>query len=389
MNKDGQVAPPFPAAADSIPQAVSAAAGSSSSSPARLKFSGSNRFQAELRKRVEEFFERTGKRPRDTWQMYLKSAILITSFVTLYVLLVFVAHAWWTAAPLAILLGLSAAAIGFNVQHDGGHQAYSSHPWVNRLAAMTLEVLGGSSYMWHWKHGVLHHTYVNVHGHDSDIELGVLGRLSPHQPRLFFHRWQQFYLWPLYGFMTIKWQLIDDFRDVALGRIGQQRCPRPKGWDLAVFIGGKLVFFSLAIGLPLLLHSIWTVLIFYVVASLVLGVVLSTVFQLAHAVEHTEFAIPDEETGRIENAWAIHQVESTMNFARNSRVASWLLGGLNFQIEHHLLPRICHTHYPAISKVVEETCREFGVKYREHKTVWAGVVSHFRWLRQMGRPDPA
>ena len=114
-------------------------------------------------------------------------------------LLVFVADTWWQALPLAIVLGLTTAAIGFNVQHDGGHQAYSNHDWVNKLMAMTLDLIGGSSYLWHWKHDVYHHTYVNITGQDTDIDLGGLGRLTPHHRRHWFHRWQHFYLWPLYG----------------------------------------------------------------------------------------------------------------------------------------------------------------------------------------------
>jgi linoleoyl-CoA desaturase len=121
----------------------------------------------------------------------------------------------------------------------------------------------------------------------------------------------------------------------------------------------------------------------------VAGVVVSVVFQLAHCVEEAEFPLPREDSGLVENAWAIHQVETTVDFARGSRVESWLLGGLNFQIEHHLFPRVCHVNYPAISKLVEQTCQEFGVKYREHVSFRAGLASHFRWLRRMGTPTAA
>jgi linoleoyl-CoA desaturase len=116
---------------------------------------------------------------------------------------------------------------------------------------------------------------------------------------------------------------------------------------------------------------------------------LSVVFQVAHCVEEAEFPLPRAGTGLIENAWAIHQVETTVDFARRSRVAAWLLGGLNFQIEHHLFPRISHVNYPAISKVIEETCRDFGVRYVEFTSFRAGIGSHFRWLRRMGKLDTA
>jgi linoleoyl-CoA desaturase len=343
-------------------------------------------FQAELRRRVEEYFRTSGRRQRDCWQMYLKTAILVASFAVLYGLLVFGAETWWQGLLLATLLGLAAAGIGFNIQHDGGHQAYSSFPWVNKVMAMTLELIGGSSYLWRWKHAVFHHTYVNITGHDTDIDLGFIGRLSPYQRRLPYHRWQHYYLWPLYGLLAIKWQLVDDFRQVITSRIGNQPFPRLKRWDLAIFIAGKAMFFTLAFGIPLMFHSVRSVLIYYGVIALVVGIVLSLVFQAAHCVEEAEFPQPQGEIGRIERAWAVHQAETSVNFARRNPVATWLLGGLNFQIEHHLFPRICHVNYPAISRLVEETCRDFGVKYAEHTSFWAAMASHFRWLRRMGMP---
>lgn len=349
----------------------------------RLKFGKNVDFQVELRRRVEEFFRTTGRRQRDCWQMYLKTAILLGLFAASYVGLVFFASSWWMAVPLAVLLGLATAGIGFNIQHDAGHHAYSNYPWINKLMSMTLDLIGGSSYVWRWRHAVFHHTYVNVNGHDSDIDLWPLAQLTPDQKRYSFHRWQHYYLWPLYGLLAIKWHLVSDFREVLTGRLGQHRIRKPRGWDCVIFVGGKATFFTLAFVIPVLFHPIGIVLLFYALVAGVLGIVISIVFQLAHAVEEADFPLPDPETGRIENAWAIHQAETTVDFARRSRVVAWLLGGLNFQIEHHLFPRICHVNYPAMSGLVEATCREFGVRYTEHRTFRAGVVSHFRWLRRM------
>jgi linoleoyl-CoA desaturase len=321
--------------------------------------------------------------------MYVKAAILLSGFAALYVLLVFVARTWTQATLLAILLGLFAAGIGLNIQHDGGHRAYSRRPWINRLTAMTLELIGGSSYLWRWKHGVFHHTYVNVAGHDTDIDLGWLARLAPQQRRLAFHRWQHLYLWPLYGLLAIKWQCLDDFRKLLGGRINQHAVPRPRGRELLIFIAGKAVFFTLAFGIPLRFHPLAVVLFYYAVSGIVTGLVLSVVFQMAHCVEEAEFPVPRAGTGCIDRAWAVHQAETSVDFCRSSRVMSWLVGGLNFQIEHHLFPRISHVHYPAISRLVEETCREFGIRYAVHRSFWAGMGSHFRWLRRMGMRDAA
>jgi linoleoyl-CoA desaturase len=368
-------------------EAREAAAGRPESSRT-VKFGASDGFQAELRRRVETFFRATGRRQRDCWQMYVKTAILVGVLATSYLLLVLGAQTWWQALPLAMLLGLAAAGIGFNVQHDGGHQAYSSHRWVNTPMALTLDLIGGSSYVWNCKHAILHHTYVNITNHDADINLGLFARLTPSQRRFWFHRWQHVYLWPLYGLLAIKWHLLSDFRNVITGRIGGRQFSRPTGWHLAIFLVGKAIFLILAFGIPAFFHPVWVVLSYYGVAALVLGITMSVVFQLAHCVEQAEFPLPRPDTGRIEHAWAIHQAETTVNFARRSVVAAWLLGGLNFQIEHHLFPRICHINYPAMSKLVEDTCREFGVRYMEHPSVRAGLASHVRWLQRMGMPSP-
>ena len=275
-------------------------------------------------------------------------------------------------------------AIGFNIQHDGGHRAFSQHLWVNRLAAMTMDMVGASSYVWHQKHAILHHNYVNITGYDPDIDLGGLGRLSPHQKWSWFYRWQHWYVWFLYGVMVIKWHLFDDFRNVISGRIYRHRMPRPKGWDLLIFIFGKIVFFILAFGLPILYHSLWAVLFFYAVVTLVMGVPLSAVFQLPHCTALADFPLPIQETNQMKNPWAVHQAQVTVGFDRQSPIKTWLLGGLNFHLEHHLFPGICHVNYPAMAKIVEETCRKLGVKYAEaeHRSFWTGLVEHYRWLKK-------
>jgi len=319
--------------------------------------------------------------------MYLKSAVMLCWFVISYVLLITARH-WLVAVPACVSLGLSMAAIGFNVQHDGGHGSYSRHAWINRLAALSLDVLGGSSFLWACKHNGLHHTYTNLSGHDEDINLGMLARISPHQPLRFWHRWQSFYLWVLYGFLPIKWQIYDDFADLVHGRAGNQPLPRLRATDWLVFLGGKLIFFSLAFLLPLRFHSLSMVLAAYVLVSFVQGLMLSVVFQLAHCVDGAEFPSPDPLQNRVESTWAEHQLMTTVNFCRSNGVLSWLLGGLNFQVEHHLFPGICHIHYPMISRIIEQTCRDYGIPYRSHPTLASGLAAHRRWLHRMGRQPP-
>jgi linoleoyl-CoA desaturase len=191
----------------------------------------------------------------------------------------------------------------------------------------------------------------------------------------------------LYGFLPIKWQLWDDYRDVARGRIGNHRFARPRGRKLAVFIGGRALFLSLAFVIPILFNPIWQVIVFYALVCWVNGIVISVVFQLAHAVEAAEFPLPDEDTGRMQTPWAVHQVRTTVDFARRNPFLTWFLGGLNYQIEHHLFPRISHVHYPRISRFVERACRRYDLPYNEHPSIFSAIASHYRWLRQMGCPS--
>ncbi|HEX7926986.1 MAG TPA: fatty acid desaturase, partial [bacterium] len=192
----------------------------------RLKFAGDSAFHNELKRRVDSYFRNTGKRPRDNPAMYIKTAVILGVFAVSYALLAFVIESWWIAVPVAALLGFATAGIGFNIMHDAGHGAYSRFHAINRMLSWTLDLIGGSSYFWRWKHGVYHHTYANITLLDTDVEVAGLGRLTPHQPWHHMHRWQHWYIWPLYGVMAIKWHVYDDFRDLWNGRIGEHAVPR-------------------------------------------------------------------------------------------------------------------------------------------------------------------
>jgi linoleoyl-CoA desaturase len=184
-----------------------------------------------------------------------------------------------------------------------------------------------------------------------------------------------------------KEEFVDDFWNIISGRIGEHRFPRPTAWELVVFVTGKTAFFTWAFVIPLFFHPLNVVIFYYIIGVLVLGVTLSVVFQLPHCVEEAEFPIPREDTGKIVRPWAVHQAYVTVDYGRSNPVLSWLFGGLNFHKEHHLFPTICHIHYSAITKIVEETCRDHGIKYSEHKSFRAGIKAHYRWLQKMGKPN--
>jgi linoleoyl-CoA desaturase len=184
----------------------------------------------------------------------------------------------------------------------------------------------------------------------------------------------------------MKWQLETDFRVVIRGAFGPHRLPRPRGWDLVIFVAGKTVFLSLAFVLPMVFHPVWVVLGYYAAVALVMGMLMSTVFEIPHVVAGASFPMPRPDTGRMEAPWAVHQAQATLDFGRNDRAATWYLGGLNFHREHHLLPLVCHVNYPALAGLVDQVCRECGVQCAQHRSFWSGLAAHYRWLRQMGRP---
>jgi len=354
----------------------------------RPKFGGDNGFYKTLKTRADDFFEASGLRRRGSPRMYVQTAIILLWFGASYGFLVFVADTWWQGGLLAASLALAIVGIGFSVQHDANHGAYSNKESVNRLLGITLDLLGASSYVWKWKHNVFHHTYTNLTGADEDIQIGPLGRLAPGQPRLRIHRVQQFYLWLLYGFMLAKWQFVDDLKNLVQGRIALNRMPRPGRAALAGLVAGKVGFLTWAFVVPLLFHPWWVVLVFYGATSFAVAIILSTVFQSAHCNAHVFFP-PLSDSGDVANSWAIHEVESTVDFARGRPLLTWYLGGLNYQIEHHLFPKVSHVHYPRLAAIVEATCKEFGVRYTVHAGFFGAVSSHWKWLRSMGRRPSA
>jgi linoleoyl-CoA desaturase len=352
----------------------------------QVKFPERSDFWPVLKERVrKDFEERNQSRHATIGQKAKGFALFFALFIT-YVALVFFATTRWQAALIAVIAGLVTAGIGFCVQHDGNHGAFSKRKWVNKLQAYSLDIIGGSSYFWTYKHNIAHHTNTNIVDHDDDIDVGRLGRMAPSQTRRWFHRWQHIYMLFLYGFLTAKWQLWDDFVTYHRSGDGTNKVKRPEGWDLFVFVTGKVLFLMWVFVIPSFFHPFLHVAITYFFASWCMGVVLAVVFQLAHVVEETEFPTPQMPSGSMEYPWAVHQVLTTANFAPRSRFLTWFLGGLNFQIEHHLFPDTAHAHYLRISRIVRETCAEFGLPYNSHPTMWRAILSHLRWLKAMGKP---
>ncbi|MEM9694196.1 MAG: acyl-CoA desaturase [Myxococcota bacterium] len=320
-------------------------------------------------------------------RMLAKTAIILAWTVTSYVALVFFADGGWTTFFASTSLGLALAGVGFAIQHDANHGAYPVGKRARRALGFCLDLMGGSSYLWRFQHNVNHHTFTNVVGGDNDICIGGIARLSPLQPRRSVHRFQHIYLWPLYSLLAVSWMYWADWRDYVRGAIGENAFPRPSKREKWLFWGGKGIWVGLAFVLPMTLHSWSTVLLVGLWTYLVLGFVLSVVFQLAHVVDEVVFPDIRSECPRSESEFFMHQIATTADFAPDRRLLNWYLGGLNFQIEHHLFPRVCHLHYPALAPIVRQVCEEFGVKHFTYPTLSSALAGHFRWLRTMGQSE--
>lgn len=354
------------------------------SAPLHVRFEQGGAFTADLRREVDAYFDSTGRARRDLPRMYLKTAVILAWFVGSWVLLVTRATTWWQGVALAVSQGLSIAAIGMSVQHDANHGGYSSRRGVNRALGFSLDLMGVCSYFWRLKHNVVHHTYTNIQGVDFDLDFGVIARLSPEQPRRGYHRFQHVYIWFLYSFLLPKWVFYDDFVLYRTMRAGPHKIPAMSRLEVAMFYGWKVVFVAWSLVIPALLHPLWQVLLFHLIAVTALGVTLSSTFQLAHCVETADFPPPAVD-GPQPDEWGVHQVNTTVDFARGNPLLTWFLGGLNFQVEHHLFPKVCHLHYPALSRIVEATAARHGVRYRCHATLPQALAAHYRHLRTLGR----
>jgi linoleoyl-CoA desaturase len=346
-----------------------------------IKFTSGGAFHREVDQQVRELLADQGLVRRAYMVLWVKAFLVVAWLAASYWILVFVANGPLQALAASVSLGLAAAGIGFTIMHDANHHAFAPSRFVNRAMALSLDLIGGSSYIWSAKH-LAHHTYPNVTEHDPDIESLPFARLDPAQQREWWHRYQHLYIWVLYAIITMRWQFLSDFAFLRRGRAGRSPVRRPKTGALATLIGGKCVFLIWAFMIPLLVHSPLPVLTFFLVTSFVASMALALVFQLSHCVVETTFVDPGQDgTTR---SWQIHQIETTVDFGRDNYLLRLYAGGLNYQIEHHLYSRLPHTLYPRLAPIVEAAAQAHGITYTHHPTLRAALRSHARWLKLMG-----
>lgn len=348
-------------------------------------------FFATLRKRVDAYFKENNISKHYNASMVIKTIVLLLAYIIPFVYLLLFNPGFGISMLLWSIMGIALAGIGMSIMHDANHGAYTASHKANYWLGNALNLLGGSVFNWKLQHNLLHHTYTNVIELDDDIDDKLILRFSPHTEVKWYHKLQFIYAFVFYGILTLYWALLKDFvqfnRYTKLGV--NKNTPKQNRIVLTKIVLSKIIYFLIVLVIPIKVFGLSTssVIIGFLLMHFIAGNILTIIFQLAHTVEGTTHPLPDEN-GNIENNWAIHQLNTTVDFARHNKALSWFLGGLNFQVEHHLFPTICHVHYPNIAPIVKQTAEEFGVPYLENKTFWQAFGSHFRTLKRFGKlPD--
>ena len=354
----------------------------------KVKFSSAPnaQFYATIRARVDQFFSQRGLSQHANGRMWGKAAFFLFGFAGTYAIILSGILPDWLMLPMAAVLGMLAAFVGFNVCHDAIHGALSGRNKVNKAFAFVFNLIGANPYVWSITHNVVHHTYTNIPGHDEDIEVAPgLIRIAEEDQVNAIQRFQHWYAFPLYSLASLSWVFRKDYVKFFQKKIGAHQIRHPKMEYFNLFFYKGLYYF-LFIVLPLLILDVswWQFLAGFVVLHIAEGLTMGLVFQLAHVVEGTSFPLPNAN-GRIEEAWAEHQMRTTANFATQNKMAAFFLGGLNRQIEHHLFPKVCHIHYGEISLIVKKTALEFNLPYIENKTFLSALRSHFVTLKRFGK----
>lgn len=349
-----------------------------------------NQFYNDLKSAVDQYFESNKIKKTGDFRLYIKTFLLIGSAIAGYSTLMLFNPPGLVAYLICAAMGFVLACIGFGVMHDANHGSYSSKPWVNDLLGLSANFLGANGYFWKQKHNIIHHTYTNIDGLDDDIAKSPIIRQCETQKWVPAHKIQHLYLLPIYSLSSIFWIFIMDFKKYFSGKIYTTDAWKMSAKNKLVFWLTKTGYLTFYIVLPIIKWGFLPWLAGFFLANAVMGLTLSLVFQLAHVVEITEFEnVALDETKHLETAWAEHELKTTANFAMNNKLISWFVGGLNFQIEHHLFPRVSHVHYPAISKIVMEKCKQYNLPYNKYDGMFEAIASHFRVMRMLGEKPQA
>ncbi|MGC6427944.1 MAG: fatty acid desaturase family protein [Flavobacteriales bacterium] len=347
----------------------------------------SKEFITDLRQSVDEYFKSNKITRFGNTNMILKSIFMISLYAIPYIIMISgVVTNSWLFWMLWLLMGVGMAGIGLSVMHDANHGAFSKHKFLNTLFGLSLNFLGGSAKNWKIQHNRLHHTFTNIDGLDPDVTPVPLLRFSPTAPIKKIHKFQHIYAWFFYCLMTISWATNKEFKQLNDFRRDNVITKKEYLPLMLEMIAWKIVYYLYMLVIPMMLIDSLTFgfwLVCFVSLHFVAGFILATIFQTAHIMPDCEYPTVNNE-GTIENNWAIHQLQTTSNYAPQSKFFSWFIGGLNFQVEHHLFPNICHVHYQDISKIVKAKAKKYNLPYYTQKNYATALGEHFKMLKKLG-----
>lgn len=352
---------------------------------------GKDSFFESVIDRVDAYFEANNISPYANAEMWLKTAVMLLLYFSPYILMVtgLASDNGWLFFALWALMGLGMVGIGTSVMHDANHGAYSPKKGVNNFISCILEIIGGYRITWRIQHNILHHTYTNLAGLDEDVDtMGIL-RLSPRQPGKWFHKYQHIYAWFFYAIMTLFWMTAKDYLQVIRYKQHDLLVKHKVSLKQALFriTLYKAFYYFYVITLPILYSGMpcWYMIIGFIM-HVIAGLFLASIFQPAHIMESSEFAIPITSDGKqqMENSWAIHEIVNTTDFSPNSRILSWFIGGLNYEIEHHLFSGVCNVHFRKIAPIVRSVTAEYDIPYHVEPSFFKALAGHVRMLRKLG-----
>lgn len=360
----------------------------------RVKFpprEAGDSFSKTLNSRVNAYFNEIGISKFADGRMYLKSFVILSAYIVPLVLML---AGITTSAPAIVaswmLMGVAAAGIGMSVMHDANHGSYSGNKWVNKAVGYFLNMIGGSAENWKIQHNILHHTYTNIDGLDADTVTFPMLRFSPFAKRRAIHRIQHIYGWFFYGLMTVSWVFMKDFKQLVDYKNSGMTTNYDTGFAQiilrVILFKAAYLFVTLALPIYILPLPWYGTLGCFFLMHFIAGLILGMVFQSAHIMEVCEFTQPDDK-GVMRDSWAIHQLKTTTDFAPTNKLVTWFVGGLNFQVVHHLFPKVSHVHYPALAPIVAQTAKDFDLPYHCIPTFTEAVLGHGKMLRALGRED--
>ena len=310
------------------------------------KFQKEGQFSKDLKARVNQYFKDEKISKHCNAEMIFKTVFYLSSLLVVYSLILFGSFTGWALIGLAFLLGSICGLIGFNVGHDAIHGGYSSNKTVNKWLGATFTAVGAYAPNWAFTHNQCHHTFTSIPGADGDYTPAPILRFHEATEWKPMYKYQHLYVWFLYAIFTLEWVLVRDIKQMKKKQHLIYKKPALKKGAMTKVYVAKIIFYANVFLWPALLLDVpwWGIPVGFLVMQAGLGLTLSLVFQLGHMVEDMPKDWPDENNV-LSQSYTEHQCSTAVNFASTSWFGSWMTGGLNTQIEHHLFPNICSIHY--------------------------------------------